>query len=92
MCKYYDTSVAKSCREPVAEEVNDKERANFCGWFTPRPRAWVPGNERRNADAQAALDALFGGARSSDGNAAGADTSELEALFRPRDPDGGKRR
>ena len=92
MCKYYDTSVAKSCREPVAEEVNDKERANFCGWFTPQPRAYVPGNERRTADARAGLDALFGGTPPAAGNETGTDTSELDALFRPRDPDGGGRR
>lgn len=36
MCEFYDTSKAKSCREPVAEPVADKTRANFCGWFRPR--------------------------------------------------------
>ena len=33
-CTYYDTSKGKSCAEPVADEVRDKERANFCGYFT----------------------------------------------------------
>lgn len=33
MCRFYDTSKAKSCAEPVADEVGDKERANFCGYF-----------------------------------------------------------
>ncbi|NIT67742.1 MAG: hypothetical protein GWM93_13850, partial [Gemmatimonadetes bacterium] len=37
MCEFYDTSVAKSCREPIAEEVTDKERANFCDYFRGRP-------------------------------------------------------
>src|SRR5512134_1659363 len=33
MCRFYDTGKAKSCAEPVADEVRDKERANFCGYF-----------------------------------------------------------
>jgi hypothetical protein len=92
MCRYYDTSVAKSCREPVADEVSDKERANFCGWFMPRSAAYSPGNERKVADAEAALDALFGGPPATSAGATGDSTCELEDLFRPRDPDGGRRR
>jgi hypothetical protein len=90
MCRHYDTTVARSCREPVAEEVSNKERANFCGWFMPRPNAYRPGNERAAADARAALDALFGGGAS---NSAGtATTPELEDLFRPRESDGDRKR
>ena len=88
MCQYYDRSVAKSCREPVADEVNDKERANFCGYFTPRPRAHVPGNERPADAAQAALDALFGKPAPTADDEASAAKRELEDLFRPREPDG----
>ena len=89
MCVYYDTSVAKSCREPVADEVNNKERANFCGYFTPRPRAWTPGSERDPNVAQAALDALFGGPATTPGDdEASSARRELDALFRPREPDG----
>ena len=33
MCRFYDTRKAKSCAEPVADEVQDKQRANFCGYF-----------------------------------------------------------
>jgi hypothetical protein len=92
MCRHYDTSVAKSCREPVADEVSDKERANFCGWFMPRPGAYTPGNERKAADAQAALDALFGGLPATSSDAATDARRELEDLFGPRDPDGHRRR
>ena len=35
MCRFYDTGKAKSCAEPVADEVQDKTRANFCGYFQP---------------------------------------------------------
>ena len=33
LCEFHDTAVAKGCREPVAEEVKDKTRANFCDYF-----------------------------------------------------------
>ena len=32
-CAFYDTRVARQCRETVAEEVQDKVRANFCNYF-----------------------------------------------------------
>ncbi len=35
MCEFFDSTVSNSCREPVAENVNDKKRANFCGYFQP---------------------------------------------------------
>lgn len=59
LCEFYDTAVAKHCREPIAEEVRDKERANFCDYFQPRPGAWqAPTPEADKA--RAALEALFG--------------------------------
>jgi len=32
-CAFYDVSVSKQCREPAAELVKDKNRANFCDYF-----------------------------------------------------------
>jgi hypothetical protein len=60
MCVDYDTSVAKSCREPIAEEVQDKERANFCDYFKPRPDAYKPPNVAEIERSRTGLDALFG--------------------------------
>ena len=60
MCEFYDTSVAKSCREPVAEEVNDKERANFCDYFRGLPGVHAAGGGDQADSARAQLDALFG--------------------------------
>ena len=59
MCEFYDTSRANACREPVAEPVSDKTRANFCGWFRPRPGLGGEGNDAAAA-ARQALDDLFG--------------------------------
>ena len=59
LCVDYDIRVAKHCREPTAEEVNDKERANFCDHFKPRPKAWTPRDTAAAAQARSALEALF---------------------------------
>ena len=32
-CRFYDTGSYNECREPQAERVLDKERANFCEYF-----------------------------------------------------------
>ncbi|RME57794.1 MAG: hypothetical protein D6780_07790 [Candidatus Dadabacteria bacterium] len=33
-CKFYEPSAYNQCREPQAERVVDKERANFCDFFS----------------------------------------------------------
>jgi hypothetical protein len=81
MCEWYNTSVAKHCREPIAEEVKDKERANFCDYFTPRPNAYSSSPQDEAAKAKAQLDALFGGAQPAPASAADKARAELEALF-----------
>lgn len=60
MCEFYDTSVAKSCREPVAEEVTDKERANFCDYFRGQPGVQAAGGVSEADAAKAQLEAMFG--------------------------------
>jgi hypothetical protein len=40
--------------------VRDKERANFCDWFKPRPRAFDAAGASAEAAAKAAIDGLFG--------------------------------
>ncbi len=32
-CRFYDPSAPKQCREPVAELIKVKDRANFCDYF-----------------------------------------------------------
>jgi hypothetical protein len=41
----YDTSYAKHCREPTAEEVRKKDEANFCDHFKPKAGAYVAKTE-----------------------------------------------
>ena len=59
LCRFYDTSKAKSCAEPVAEEVGDKERANYCDYFVATPGAWRPKDPAADRS-RTALEALFG--------------------------------
>jgi ribosome-binding protein aMBF1 (putative translation factor) len=60
MCIDYDTRVAKHCREPTAEEVNDKIHANFCDHFKPRAAAYTPPNTAEVDKARTELEKLFG--------------------------------
>ena len=60
MCVEYDVAVAKHCREPTAEEVRDKQGANFCDFFRPRPGAYQPPDRTAVDSARAELERLFG--------------------------------
>ena len=55
-CRFHDRAAHNQCREPAAEFVRDKERANFCELFELAQRGAVA----KGGGAQAALDALFG--------------------------------
>ena len=60
MCRFHDPNKSRGCREPVADPVRDRERANFCGYFEPSPGATDGSREAEARSARAALDALFG--------------------------------
>ena len=64
-CELYDPSVAQACREPLAEEVKDKTRANFCEHFYPQPDAFSPEPSPHEAPS-VELAALFGDAPAGD--------------------------
>ncbi|MGD8978231.1 MAG: hypothetical protein PVG91_11550 [Gammaproteobacteria bacterium] len=82
MCRFYDTTVANQCREPVAEPVQDKTRANFCGYLEPRSGAWQPADRTGASEAEQGLDALFGGGEGERKDPDPADPlSQLESLF-----------
>jgi hypothetical protein len=60
LCEFYDLSKAKHCREPIAEEVSDKQRANFCDYFKPKEGMYSDKHLSEAEKAKAKLDALFG--------------------------------
>jgi hypothetical protein len=85
MCVYYDTAAPQQCREPVAENVSDKQRANFCGYFQINPRVDAAPSDQA-ADSHRQLDALFGNAASGESSEASSSEDELrkelEQLFK----------
>jgi hypothetical protein len=65
-CRFFAPGSRGDCRESVSEPVFDKERANFCDWFSldPAYRARTPGDAAGRSAASSArtsFDALFGG-------------------------------
>ncbi len=57
-CRFYDAHAADGCREPQAERVVDKARANFCDYFAIVEGAAPAAPDTADA-ARAALDRLF---------------------------------
>jgi len=83
MCRYYDTRVNNSCREPIAEKVNDKTRANFCGYLQPQNLTQDNDNTLAQSN-QASLESLFDleqGSTKLSGSDADEALQELGTLF-----------
>jgi hypothetical protein len=57
-CTHHDPSAYNECREPNAERVDDRERANRCDYFSPG-EAGPTGRADERARGRARLDALF---------------------------------
>lgn len=55
-CEFYDEGAYHQCREPQAEQVLDKEKANVCDLFSPSTRQ-VFGS--RKDEAKERLERLF---------------------------------
>lgn len=58
-CGFYAPGMHGDCREPAAERVADKERANFCEFFAAGTSASPPHGGKEGDGARAALEALF---------------------------------
>ena len=83
MCEFFDPTVSDSCREPIAERVSDKKKANFCGYFQPGHRG-TDNDNTGTSENQGALENLFGlGEGESNMSSSDPDKSqaELNALF-----------
>jgi hypothetical protein len=86
-CRHYDPNYNNACRETMADPVVDKDRRNFCEYFSFSHVAFgARGAEAaRAADARAKLAGLFGAAGAaappSDESPADAARRKLESLF-----------
>jgi hypothetical protein len=86
LCEFYDTKVAQACREPMAEEVKDKTRANFCEHFYPRPGAHTAA-VASSRPSSGELAALFGDAPAVDPpDPAAGPKKQDQSEPSPRDP------
>ena len=59
-CRFYDRSLSNQCKEPVAEYVQEKTKANFCGYFQIKPNAFQQQDSSAAEDAKTQLESLFG--------------------------------
>jgi hypothetical protein len=61
-CRHFDPALNNSCRETMADPVVDKARRNFCEYFALSTAPWQgAASSRRQDDARAKLEGLFGG-------------------------------
>ncbi|MCH2534488.1 MAG: hypothetical protein MK008_08615 [Bdellovibrionales bacterium] len=58
-CEFYDQTAYNECREPSADRVKEKERANFCEYFQPSQQSGSNGAEDSRKKLLAEAEALF---------------------------------
>ena len=58
-CRHYDPHAHNKCREPQAEWVTDRERGNFCDYFSLSPAGRAGTAKDRAQGARSKLDQLF---------------------------------
>jgi hypothetical protein len=58
-CANYDPYAHNKCREPQAEWVTDREKANFCDFFIPNQLSPTGVGKSPASDPRSAFDSLF---------------------------------
>ncbi len=58
-CKWYNPSKPNACEEPVADEVMEKDRPNFCNFFQPSMDAHGESKASSDIDHLTAAEELF---------------------------------
>jgi len=61
MCVHFDPKAPSQCSEDDAEDVKEKELANFCEWFVPSEAAFDPHQKSQAGLALESLEAMFSG-------------------------------
>ncbi len=80
-CRHYDPAYHNACRETEADPVVEKQRRNFCEFFSLARAPFTPAAASSRADqARAKLESLFGGA--SEPSASSDARKKLENLFK----------
>ena len=81
LCEFHEPKLRQGCLEDRAEHVQEKEHANFCEYFRPRPGAHIPRDQSRTEAAKARLDALFGANQPAATESKDPAREELDKLF-----------
>ena len=81
MCRHFAPNRLDQCLEERAEDVSNRELANFCDWFDPVPDAFSRTQGTGDDAAKAALAALFGDAPTEAPKSADANLEALNDLF-----------
>ena len=58
-CRFYDPAAYNQCREPQAERVVEKDRSNFCDYFSFRDASATEAKKGRVQEKKNPLDGLF---------------------------------
>ena len=58
-CRFYDRSAPKQCKEPAAELVKEKGKANFCDYFVFKDSSVSSTPDAATEQTRKALDDLF---------------------------------
>ena len=77
MCKNYDPAVPRQCLEDGAEDVIEKDRVNFCDWFSPSETSFDAVKKSQADSAKKSLDALFGDGEEPEVSNAASDADDL---------------
>lgn len=87
-CRHYDTALNNSCRETQADPVVEKNRRNFCEFFSFTREPFVKAGSGREAEARKRLEGLFRGRLSAAPSPSEDAKKRLESLFRKADREG----
>jgi hypothetical protein len=82
MCVFYDPNVAKQCREDDANEVQEKERANFCDYFKPGAGVFTGEELAAETKAKSQFAGLFGDEGAGDEGPPDPDLGAADDLFK----------
>ena len=82
MCVFFDPNVTKQCREDDADEVKEKERANFCDYFKPGSDAFTGQELAAQEKAKGQLAGLFGDGEAGGDEGPAPDSGAAEDLFK----------
>ena len=58
-CRFYDPQAHRECREPQAGWVREKDRANFCSYFSPIHEQEGASPSAKDAELKTKLEDLF---------------------------------